>query len=38
MVHVGAGERGPLTAKIQNAFFDIVNGRNPKYAEWLSKV
>ena len=32
------GSRGPITEKIQSAFFDIVNGRNPKYAEWLSLV
>jgi branched-chain amino acid aminotransferase len=32
------GSRGPVTEKIQNAFFDIVNGRNPKYAHWLTKV
>jgi branched-chain amino acid aminotransferase len=37
-VTLGAGSRGPVTEKIQAAFFDIVNGRNPKYAEWLSKV
>jgi branched-chain amino acid aminotransferase len=37
-VTLGAGERGPLTTKIQNAFFDIVNGRNAKYAEWLTSV
>jgi branched-chain amino acid aminotransferase len=37
-VQIGAGERGPVTTKIQAAFFDIVNGRNPKYAEWLTKV
>ena len=30
--------RGPITEKIQTAFFDIVNGRNPKYAEWLTPV
>jgi len=35
---IGAGSRGPLTEKIQTAFFDIVNGRNPKYAQWLSAV
>ena len=34
----GALSRGPVTAKIQSAFFDIVNGRNPKYAEWLTLV
>jgi branched-chain amino acid aminotransferase len=32
------GTRGPITEKIQAAFFDIVNGRNPKYAHWLSLV
>jgi branched-chain amino acid aminotransferase len=37
-VQIGAGARGPITEKIQSAFFDIVNGRNPKYAEWLTKV
>jgi branched-chain amino acid aminotransferase len=37
-VEIGSGSRGPLTEKIQNAFFDIVNGRNPKYAHWLTKV
>ena len=37
-VEIGKGTRGPFTEKIQNAFFDIVNGRNAKYAEWLTKV
>jgi branched-chain amino acid aminotransferase len=37
-IEIGAGSRGPVTAKIQAAFFDIVNGRNPKYAHWLTKV
>ncbi len=35
---LGCGSRGPITEKIQSAFFDIVNGRNPKYAHWLTKV
>ncbi len=35
-IELGKGERGPITEKIQSAFFDIVNGRNPKYAEWLT--
>jgi branched-chain amino acid aminotransferase len=30
--------RGPITEKIQTAFFDIVGGRNPKYAGWLTPV
>jgi branched-chain amino acid aminotransferase len=37
-IEIGAGSRGPVTEKIQNAFFDIVNGRNQKYAHWLAKV
>ncbi len=37
-VEIGAGSRGPVTEKIQKAFFDIVNGRNPKYAHWLTPV
>jgi len=37
-IEIGAGKRGPITEKIQNAFFDIVNGRNPRYAHWLSPV
>jgi len=37
-VEIGSGSRGPITEKIQSAFFDIVNGRNSKYAHWLSKV
>jgi branched-chain amino acid aminotransferase len=35
---IGDGRRGPVTEKLQSAFFDIVNGRNPRYASWLSKV
>ncbi|MFN9748317.1 MAG: branched-chain amino acid transaminase [Burkholderiales bacterium] len=35
---LGQGFRGPVTEKIQAAFFDIVNGRNPKYAEWLTAI
>ncbi|NYT58848.1 branched-chain amino acid transaminase [Alcaligenaceae bacterium] len=35
---VGAGHCGPITAKLQKAFFDVVNGKNPKYHHWLSKV
>jgi branched-chain amino acid aminotransferase len=37
-IEIGSGSRGPLTEKIQSAFFDIVNGRNAKYAEWLTAV
>ena len=37
-IELGRGSRGPVTEAIQTAFFDIVNGRNPKYAEWLTPV
>lgn len=37
-VQIGIGSRGPITEKIQSAFFDIVNGRNAKYAGWLTQV
>ena len=35
---IGSGSRGPVTERIQAAFFDIVNGRNPKYHHWLTPV
>ena len=35
---IGAGRRGPLTAKLQKAFFDVVTGKSKKYAKWLTPV
>ena len=35
---IGAGQRGPVTEKIQSRFFDVVNGRAPEYAHWLAHV
>ena len=35
---IGNGGRGPVTEKIQNVFFDIVKGKNDKYASWLTYV
>ena len=35
---IGAGKRGPITQKLQAMFFDVVNGRNPKYMAWLTPV
>ncbi|HEX7896951.1 MAG TPA: branched-chain amino acid transaminase [Planctomycetota bacterium] len=32
---IGKGEPGPVTKKLQEKFFDVVKGRNPKYADWL---
>ncbi len=37
-VEIGTGKPGPLTMRIQAAYFDIVSGRNPKYARWLTPV
>jgi branched-chain amino acid aminotransferase len=33
---IGNGERGPLTAALQSAFFDVVSGRERKYERWLA--
>ena len=33
---IGKGERGPVTERIQSTFFDVVQGRNERYKEWLS--
>jgi branched-chain amino acid aminotransferase len=35
---LGAGGRGPLTEKIQAAYFDIVCGRNPDYDHYLTYI
>ena len=33
---IGKGERGPITADIQSAFFDIVQGKDERYRTWLT--
>jgi branched-chain amino acid aminotransferase len=33
---IGAGRRGPLTKRLQAAYFDVVAGRERKYERWLS--
>lgn len=35
---IGIGERGLITAEIQQRYFDIVQGKNPKYRDWLTYV
>jgi len=35
---IGAGKRGPLTEKLQNMYFDAVNGKSDKHAQWLTQV
>ncbi len=33
---IGRGGRGPVTETLQTAFFDVVAGRDQKYARWLT--
>lgn len=33
---IGDGKRGPITAKIQSLYFDVIRGRLPEYRNWLT--
>ncbi len=33
---IGAGAMGPVTKRLQQAFFDVVYGRAKQYADWLA--
>ncbi len=35
---IGAGHCGPITRKMQKAFFEVVNGRDARHADWLAPV
>lgn len=35
---VGSGRRGPITERLQNAYFDAVSGRSERYSHWLHPV
>lgn len=35
---IGKGGRGEITEQLQTAYFDIVKGKNKKYADWLTPV
>ncbi|MBE0621168.1 MAG: aminotransferase class IV, partial [Burkholderiales bacterium] len=35
---IGAGRRGPITRKLQKAFFEVVNGRDARHAGWLAPI
>jgi branched-chain amino acid aminotransferase len=35
---IGSGSRGPITAKLQAAYQDLVSGRSERYPEWLTSV
>lgn len=35
---IGAGHRGPITERLQTAYFDLVHGRHPLHEGWLTYV
>jgi len=35
---VGKGSRGPITEKLQSAYFDVVTGKNPDYIHHLTYI
>jgi len=35
---IGAGRRGPVTEKLQKAYFDLVTGKSKAHAEWRTLV
>ncbi|MBK1650929.1 branched-chain amino acid transaminase [Halorhodospira halochloris] len=35
---IGGGKRGPVTEKLQQRYFDIVEGRDPSHSYWLKVV
>ena len=35
---IGNGKAGPITKKLQSAFFDIVKGKDEKYESWLTYI
>ncbi|NLY40874.1 MAG: branched-chain amino acid transaminase [Desulfovibrionales bacterium] len=34
---IGAGSRGPVTKAVQEAYFKVLRGDNPKYGKWLAR-
>jgi branched-chain amino acid aminotransferase len=37
-ITIGAGRRGPITERLQHAFFDVINGVTPDRHGWLTYV
>ncbi|ANE35352.1 branched-chain amino-acid aminotransferase [Campylobacter iguaniorum] len=35
---IGIGKRGKVAAELQNAYFDVVMGKNPKYEKFLTYI
>ncbi|KAF5061954.1 Branched-chain-amino-acid aminotransferase [anaerobic digester metagenome] len=34
---IGQGSRGPVTVSLQDAYFKVLRGENPKYGQWLAR-
>ncbi|MBT5775707.1 MAG: branched-chain amino acid transaminase [Dehalococcoidia bacterium] len=37
-VPIGDGGTGPISAKIQKTYFDMITGKLPQYSDWISPV
>jgi branched-chain amino acid aminotransferase len=37
-IRIGEGRRGPITERLQKAFFDLVHGVTPDRRGWLTPV
>ena len=37
-IQIGAGRRGPITERLQKAFFDVTSGKAEDKHEWLTRV
>jgi branched-chain amino acid aminotransferase len=35
---IGIGRRGPLTKRLQDAYFEAVSGKSSQHAEWLTRL
>ncbi len=35
---IGIGRRGPITAQLQQKYFDVVYGRSPEHDSWLAYI
>ena len=35
---IGDGTRGPVTSKLQKAYFDLVEGRSVRSENWLALI
>jgi branched-chain amino acid aminotransferase len=35
---IGSGQPGPVTQKLQAAYFKVIQGRDPKYMQWCTAV